>query len=89
MTTNTEVEAIRSSEARRSLQVGRISHHYGQAAFLGLMAVLLAVLGVGLSFVLGSLSYLVYLAAIAIAVLALREMRYGKVSYEQLKAACE
>ncbi len=82
-----EVEAIRSSAVRQALQVARVSHHYGRGAFFGLVSILVFLVG-GFS---GSGLAAMATGAIAVmlTLLGVREFRYGKASYEQMKDAGE
>ncbi len=82
-----EVEAIRANPTRQALQVARVSHHYGRGAFFGLVAILAFLIG-GFAGN-GIIALATGVLALALTLIGLREFRYGKASYEQMKDAGE
>ncbi|NOY62513.1 MAG: hypothetical protein GXP10_05040 [Gammaproteobacteria bacterium] len=81
-----EVEAIKGSSVRQSLQVARVAHHYGRSSFFFVVAILLFFAG-GILAITGS--SILCLISVVLVLLGVREFRYGQASYEQMKAAGE
>ncbi len=84
-----EVSAIQAGSARQALQTGRISHHYGRSAFFIASSILVFLVSGYLSLKGFDLGLLFGPVGLVLALLSVQEFRYGKVSYEQLKAAGE
>jgi len=84
-----DVTAIRASSVRQALQAGRIGHHYGRSAFFMVVSTLIFFCSGYLSLKGFNLGLLFGPFGLVLALFAVQEFRYGKVSYEQLKAAGE